>query len=51
VLAVGQHVGSRAAAKKRTQLEQPDTPTRFSQRDAGCEPRQTATDHDHTFQG
>ena len=51
VLAVGQHVGRGAAAEKGTLFEQPDTATRFSQRDAGCQARQAAADHDHTFQG
>ena len=51
VFAVGQHVGSGAAAEERTLLEQPYAPARFSQRDAGRQPRQPAADHDHAFQG
>src|SRR5580704_14450670 len=51
VLTVGQHVGRGAAAEKGTLFEQPDPVTRFSQRDAGCQARQAAADHDHTFQG
>ena len=51
VFAVGQDVGSRAAAEKRTLLEESNAPARFSQRDAGRQTRQPAADHDHVFQG
>ncbi len=50
VLAVGQNVGSGAAAKKGTLLEETYAPARISQRDAGCQSRQPAADHDHAFQ-
>ena len=49
-LAVGQHIGRCPAAKERTLFKQPHAPARFSQRDAGCQPRQPAADHDHAFQ-
>jgi len=51
VLAVGQDVGSCAAAKEGTLFEQTYAPAGFSQRDAGCQSRQPAADHDHAFQG
>ena len=51
VLAVGQDVGSRATAKERALLKETNAPARFSQRDAGCQSRQPAADHDHAFQG
>ena len=51
VLAIGQDVGSRASAKKRALLKETNAPARFSQRDAGCQSRQPAADHDHAFQG
>jgi len=51
VLAIGQDIGSRASAEKRTLLKETNAPARFSQRDAGCQPRQPAADHDHAFQG
>src|SRR5712692_1021820 len=51
VLAVGQHVRRRAAAEKGTLFEQTNAPAGFSQRDAGCQSRQPAADHDHAFQG
>src|SRR6266446_356242 len=51
VLAVGQHVGRCAATEEGTLFEQTYAPTRFSQRDAGCQSRQPAADHDHAFQG
>src|SRR6266403_3954328 len=51
VLAVGQHVGRRPAAKEGTLFKQTYAPAGFSQRDAGCQPRQPAADHDHAFQG
>ena len=50
VLAVGQDVGSRAAAEKRALLKESNAPACFSQRDAGCQSRQPAADHDHAFQ-
>ena len=50
VLAVGQHVGSCAAAEEGTLFEQTYAPAGFSQRDAGCQSRQPAADHDHAFQ-
>src|SRR5207244_4159903 len=50
-LAVGQDVGSCAAAKEGTLFEQTYAPAGFSQRDAGCQSRQPAADHDHAFQG
>ena len=50
VLAVRQHVGRCAAAKEGTLFEQAHTPAGFSQRDAGCQPRQPAADDDHAFQ-
>src|SRR6267143_3728840 len=51
VLAVGQHVGRCAAAKEGTLFKQTYAPAGFSQRDAGCQSRQPAADHDHAFQG
>src|ERR1700716_307813 len=51
VLAVRQHVGGCPAAKEGTLFEQTYAPAGFSQRDAGCQPRQPAADHDHAFQG
>ena len=51
VLATGQHVGSGAATEEGTLFEQTNVPAGFSQRDAGCQPRQPAADHDHAFQG
>ncbi len=51
VLAVGQHIGSCAAAKEGTLFEQTYAPAGFSQCDAGCQSRQPAADHDHAFQG
>src|ERR1700731_5452805 len=51
MLAVGQHVGRRAATKKGTLFKQTNAPAGFSQRDAGCQSRQPAADHDHAFQG
>src|SRR6266446_2850098 len=50
VLAVGQHVGGRPAAKERSLFKQTHAPAGFSQRDAGCQSRQPAADHDHAFQ-
>src|SRR5438477_2722476 len=50
VFAVGQHVGRRPATKEGTLFKQTDAPAGFSQRDAGCQPRQPAADHDHAFQ-
>jgi len=50
MLAVGQDVRSGAAAQKRTLLEETDAPARISQRDASCQSRQPAADHDHVFQ-
>src|SRR2546422_700967 len=51
VFAIGQHVGRCAAAEEGTLFEQTYAPAGFSQRDAGCQPRQPAADHDHAFQG
>jgi len=51
MLAVGQDVGSRATAEKRALLKETNAPASFSQRDAGCQTRQTAADYDHAFQG
>src|SRR5260370_40692629 len=51
VLAVGQHVGGCAAAEEGTLFKQTHAPAGFSQRDAGCQSRQPAADHDHAFQG
>src|SRR5215467_13504857 len=42
MLAVGQHVRSGAAAKKGTLLKETYAPAGISQRDAGCQSRQTA---------
>src|ERR1700674_473956 len=50
MLAVGQHVRRCAAAKKGTLFKQTYAPAGFSQRDAGCQSRQPAADHDHAFQ-
>src|SRR5260370_25979580 len=50
MLAVGQDVGRCAAAKKGTLFKQTYAPAGFSQRDAGCQSRQPAADHDHAFQ-
>ena len=50
VLAVRQHVGRCAAAKEGTLFEQAHAPAGLSQRDAGCQSRQPAADHDHIFQ-
>src|SRR6266850_944944 len=50
VLAVRQHVGRCAAAEEGTLFEQAHAPAGFSQRDAGCQSRQPAADHDHAFQ-
>src|SRR5580692_1741885 len=50
VLAVGQDVGSRASSEERALLKQTNAPARFSQRDAGCQSRQPAADHDYAFQ-
>ena len=50
MLAVRQHVGRCAAAKEGTLFEQAYAPAGFSQRDAGCQSRQPAADHDHAFQ-
>src|SRR5262249_33731180 len=50
VLAVGKDIGRRPAAKKGTLFKQTYAPARFSQRDAGCQSRQPAADHDHAFQ-
>ncbi len=51
VLATGQDVGGGAAAKKGALLKKTNAPAGLSQRDAGCQPRQPAADHDHAFQG
>src|SRR5690242_10615552 len=51
MLAIWQHVGRCAAAEEGTLFEQTHTPAGFSQRDAGCQSRQPAADHDHAFQG
>ena len=51
VLAVGQHIGGCATAKKGTLFKQTNAPAGISQRDAGCQSRQPAADHDHAFQG
>ena len=51
VLAVGQHVGRCAATEEGTLFEKTYAPAGFSQRDAGCQSRQPAADHDHAFQG
>src|SRR5260370_15726251 len=51
VLAVGQHVGGCAAAEEGTLFEQTYAPAGVSQRDAGCQSRQPAADHDHALQG
>ena len=48
---VGQRVGSGAPAQMRALLEQPDAPARFSQRDGGGQPRQTAADHQNALRG
>ena|SRR5438132_8152775 len=50
MLAVGQHIGRCPATKEGTLFKQAYAPAGFSQRDAGCQPRQPAADHDHTFQ-
>ena len=51
MLAVGQHVGGCPAAEEGTLFKQTYAPAGFSQRDAGCQSRQPAADHDHAFQG
>src|SRR5580700_10148324 len=51
VLAIGQDVGSRPSAEERALLKKTNAPACFSQRDAGCQSRQPAADHDHAFQG
>src|SRR5262249_7982862 len=50
VLAVGQDVRRCVAVKEGTLLEQMNAPVGISQRDAGCQSRQLAADHDHVFQ-
>src|SRR5438552_961704 len=49
MLAVGQHVGGCPAAEEGTLFKQTYAPAGFSQRDAGCQSRQAAADHDHAF--
>ncbi len=49
--AVGQRVGSGASAQVRTLFEQADAEARFSQRDGGGQPRQTAADHQNALRG
>src|ERR1700687_247359 len=51
MFAVGQHVRGCAAAKKGALFKQTHAPAGFSQRDASCQSRQPAADHDHAFQG
>src|SRR5580704_3463466 len=50
VLAIWQDVRSRASAKKWALLKESNAPACLSQRDAGCQPRQPAADHDYAFQ-
>ena len=50
VLAIGQDVGSRPSTKKWALLKESNAPACFSQRDAGCQSRQPAADHDYAFQ-
>src|SRR5207249_12257231 len=51
MLAVGQHVGGCPAAEEGTLFKQTYAPAGFRQRDAGCQSRQPAADHDHALQG
>ena len=51
VFAVGQYVRSGAATEEGTLLKKANAPAGISQRDAGCQSRQPAADHDHAFQG
>ncbi len=49
--AVGQRVGSGAPAQVGTLFQQADAEARFSQRDGGGHPRQTAADHQNALRG
>ncbi len=51
VLAVRQDVRRCAPAEEGTLFKQTYAPAGVSQRDAGCQSRQPAADHDHAFQG
>src|SRR5712672_1215562 len=50
VLAIRQNVRGRASAEEGALLEEANAPARFSQRDAGRQPRQPAADHYYVFQ-
>src|SRR6266478_6030091 len=43
--------GAALRAEEETLFKQTHAPAGFSQRDAGCQSRQPAADHDHAFQG
>ena len=51
VLAIRQDIGSCPAPEVRPLFEQTYAAARVSQRDAGCQTRQPAANHDHVFRG